>query len=104
MVDRVFFENTMIHFFENWKYIKGQFHPFDEALSGIDGGITEVLKQFKGEIVYDKITVWGESLIYVFIWQSENSIIEINITPKKNYGSSFSRVGFNWKVLNNEVS
>ena len=104
MTSRVFFESTMIDFFENRKYLKGQFHPFDEALSGVDVDIENVIKQFDGEILYDKVTVWGESLIYAFIWKNENVIVEINITPKANYGSSFIRCAFNWKVLYQEVN
>jgi hypothetical protein len=99
MDSKIDFENKIINFFQNRKYVKGQFYPYDEALSGVDYDINNFIKQFKGDIVYDKIMVWGQSLIYSFIWKNENSIIEVNITPTGNYGASFIRCALNWKLL-----
>jgi len=99
MDNKLHFEKTIINFFQNRKYLKGQFHPYDEALSGVDYDIQHFLKQFKGDITYERVMVWGQSLVYSFAWKNENSLIEVNITPNKNYGASFVRCALNWKLL-----
>lgn len=102
MDNRQVFEIEMVNFFKNWKYTKGQFEPFDESLSYIDIGINEVLTKFKNQILYDSVNVWGETLIYTFIWPDENTSIQINITPRGEKSNVFFRYGINWKPLPNE--
>jgi hypothetical protein len=102
MDNRESFELDMIQFFKNWKYTKGQFHPFDESLSGIDAGINNLLKKYNNSISYELVKIWGETLIYTFKWPDENSTVQINITPRGEKGNVFFRYGINWKPLPNE--
>jgi hypothetical protein len=98
-MDKEFFKNEMINFFQNWNYIKGQFHPYTENLEYIDMGIKNVLLKFNNEIVYKKVKVWGESLIYTFECEAENTIIEINVTPTSDSNNTNLRYGFNFKKI-----
>ena len=102
MDNRESFELDMMQFFKNWKYTKGQFHPFDEALSGIDVGINDILKKYNTAISYEMVKIWGETLIYTFKWPDENAVIQINITPRGEVSNVYFRYGINWKKIDSE--
>ena len=48
------------------------------------------------------VKIWGETLIYTFKWLDENSVIQINITPRGEASNVYFRYGINWKKIDSE--